>query len=155
MDNYFFQIHFVLQCKSAKCKTKCKNYFKKSKYLQQMNNHFSFSNPLYFAVQKCKMQNKVQKRFQKIKNISSRLIIIFFSNPLCFAVQKCKLQNRVQTAKQSANCKTKCKLQSKVQTAKQSANHKSKCKPQYYQTTIIPDFIRFQSSVRLIEVGLG
>ena len=131
-----------------------------------MNNYF-FSNPLYFAVQKCKMQNKVKKRFQKIKNISSRWIYIFFKSTLfCSAkVQtakqsancktKCKLQNKVQTAKQSANCKTKCKLQNKVQTAKQSANHKSKCKPQYYQTTIIPDFIRFQSSVRLIEVGLG
>ena len=103
------------------------------------------------------MQNAKQseKKISKNKKYLKQMDIFFFSNPLCFAVQKCKLQNRVQTAKQSANCKTKCKLQSKVQTAKQSANHKSKCKPQYYQTTIIPDFIRFQSSVRLIEVGLG
>ena len=53
---------------SANCKTKCKPS-SIIRYLQQMDNYF-FSNPLCFAVQKCKLQNKVQKRFKKKSKIS-------------------------------------------------------------------------------------
>ena len=114
----FFQTLFILQCKSAKRKRKCKT---NQRYLQQMYIFFFFKSTLFCSA---KVQNAKQsaKNILKNKRFLQQMDDYFFQ--IHFILQcksancktECKLQNKVQTTKQSANCKAKCKLQNKVQT---------------------------------------